>query len=216
MEYIKAKMDEHWEPLSREMVLKSDSRYYDADNPLIALRDNAQNLVASGVLKLIDEQPDRVDEILSTFLTEDALADPEKLAKNADDMLHNAVKLTMQTMNYEEVAAVLNSASACEDFKHDRFNNFRAKDFDRKKNNKKLHKNPYGYLNKSLKSLVDEIVDQIGEIDVISECYSRWQVLQGKVEGYYDSQAYTPKPLSQEKTFHALKNMVIQEADNYP
>ncbi len=74
-------------------------------------------------------------------------------------------------------------------------------------------KKSYGYLQKPLKSLVDEVVNQVEKIPVVAECYARWQGLQDEVEGYYGGKRYTPKPLSQEKTFHALKNMVIREAD---
>ena len=54
LEYIKSMMDEKWEPLSHEMGLKASSCYYGKDNPLIAMRDNMENLVASGVLKLLE------------------------------------------------------------------------------------------------------------------------------------------------------------------
>ena len=134
LEYIKALMDEHFEPLSREMGLKSDSGYFGKDNPLISMRDNLENLVATGVMKLSEEQPKRVEEILEHFFTESALENPEEFHKNVDDMLHNAVKLTMQTMSYEEVAKVINESPAYEDFNHSKHNNYRSKDFDRKWN----------------------------------------------------------------------------------
>jgi TusA-related sulfurtransferase len=98
LEHIKGLMDEKWEPLSREMGLKSDSAYYGKDNPLIAMRDNMENLVAGGVMKLITEKPDLVNEILATFMD-----DPD-VEKHADDFLNNAVKTAMQVMNYEETA----------------------------------------------------------------------------------------------------------------
>ncbi|MFI3227199.1 MAG: hypothetical protein R3Y09_07265 [Clostridia bacterium] len=134
LEYIKSIMDEHFEPLSREMGLKSDSSYYGKDNPLIAMRDNLENLVATGVMKLLYEQPEKVEDIFEHFFTESALEQPEQFEKNVDDMLHNAVKLTMQTMNYEEVAKVVSETSTYEDFNHDKYNNYRSKDFDRKWN----------------------------------------------------------------------------------
>lgn len=79
-------MDEHFEPLSREMGLKSDNGYFGKDNPLIAMRDNLENLVATGVMKLSDEQPEKVDSILEYFFTESAYENPEEFHKNVDDM----------------------------------------------------------------------------------------------------------------------------------
>lgn len=63
LEHFKGLMDEHWEPLSREMGLKSDSGYYGADNPLVAMQDNMENLAAGGVLQLLE----KAAEILTQF-----------------------------------------------------------------------------------------------------------------------------------------------------
>ncbi len=52
IDYVKTEMDRHWEPLSREMGLKSDSTYLGKENPLIAMCDNVENLVATGFIKL--------------------------------------------------------------------------------------------------------------------------------------------------------------------
>lgn len=133
LEYIKSHMDNHWEQLSSEMGLKSSSQNYSKDNPLIAMRDNVEDIVAKSVLNLIDNQPKRVEEILSHFMTEEAVQDFDKFSQNVDNMLNNAVKTTMQTMNFEEIASVLNQSSAHEDFNNNP-NNLRAKDFDRKWN----------------------------------------------------------------------------------
>lgn len=128
LEHIKSLMDEKWEPLSREMGLKSDSSYYRKDNPLIAMRDNMKNLVAGGVMKLLTEKPDLAAEILASYMD-----DPD-VEKHADDFLNNAVKTAMQVMNYEEMAQAVQENAAYEDFNHDKFNNYRSKDFDRKWN----------------------------------------------------------------------------------
>ena len=84
MKIMNTIMDKHWEPLSREMGLKSPSSYYGEDNPLISLRDNIENLVAGGVLKLIVERPERVNEILAQFMD-----DPD-VDEKADQFLYNA------------------------------------------------------------------------------------------------------------------------------
>lgn len=128
LEHIKGLIDEKWEPLSREMGLKSDSSYYGKDNPLITMRDNMENLVAGGVLKLLTEKPDLAAEILASYLD-----DPD-VEQHADDFLNNAVKTAMQVVNYEELAQAVQEDAAYEDFNHDKFNNYRSKDFDRKWN----------------------------------------------------------------------------------
>ena len=126
LEHINGLMDEHWEPLSHEMGLKSDSSYYGRDNPLIAMRDNMENLVAGGVLKLLEEYPERAAEILADFS-----GDPN-IEHNADAFLHNAVETLMQTINYEATAEIVQSTPAYEDFDHSRYQNYRGMDFDRK------------------------------------------------------------------------------------
>ena len=108
--------------------MKSDSSYYGKDNPLIAMRDNTENLVAGGVMKLLTEKLDLAAEILASYMD-----DPD-VEKHADDFLNNAVKTAMQVMNYEEMAQAVQEDAAYEDFNHDKFNNYRSKDFDRKWN----------------------------------------------------------------------------------
>ena len=92
------------------------------------MRDNMENLVAGGVMKLLTEKPDLASEILASYLD-----DPD-IEKHADDFLNNAVKTAMQVMNYEEMAQTVKEDTAYEDFNHDKFNNYRSKDFDRKWN----------------------------------------------------------------------------------
>ena len=128
LEYIKGLVEEKWEPLSREMGLKSDSSYYGKDNPLIAMCNNMESLVAGGVMKLLNEKPEVAAEILDHFFQ-----DPD-VEQHADDFLNNAVKTAMQVMNYEELAQVVQDNAAYEDFNHDKFDNYRSKDFDRKWN----------------------------------------------------------------------------------
>ena len=129
LEYAKGMLDEHFEPLSRKMGLKSHSGYYGKENPLIALRDNFENLVSTGVLKLIEEQPDKAEEILMQFMDDNGEFDGD-----ADTLLHNAVETAMKTMSYEETAKVIQGTPTYEDFNHSKKNNYRAKDFDRKLN----------------------------------------------------------------------------------
>ena len=132
LEYMKGMLDERWEPLSREMGLKSHSGYYGKENPLIAMRDNFENLISSGVFKLLNEQPEKATAILEDFMDEDG-----NFAGNADEMLHNAVETAMKTMSYEDAAKIVQGTPAYEDFNHGKKNNLRAADFDRKWNHKR-------------------------------------------------------------------------------
>ena len=74
-------------------------------------------------------------------------------------------------------------------------------------------KKSYGYLPKRLKGLVDEIVDQMERLPVVSQCYDQWLLLQGKVDGYYHDTPRERLPLSQEKEFRQIKNAVVREAE---
>lgn len=111
IQYIKKLMDEHFEPLSREKGLPKISACYSKNNPLIALRDNTEDLVASTVVRLLEEQPEAVNEILEKF----DFSDPD-IDKKADDFLNNAVRTMLDVMDYESAAEVVTKAPAHEDF----------------------------------------------------------------------------------------------------
>ena len=74
-------------------------------------------------------------------------------------------------------------------------------------------KKSYGYLPKSVKKTVDEIVDRLEELPVVKQCYDQWCVLQSEVENYYHDKPRERKKLSQEKEFRQIKNAVIREAE---
>ena len=74
-------------------------------------------------------------------------------------------------------------------------------------------KKSYGYLPKSVKKTVDEVVDKLEELPVVRACYDQWCRLQGEVESYYHDKPRERKKLSQEKEFRQIKNAVIQEAE---
>lgn len=74
-------------------------------------------------------------------------------------------------------------------------------------------KKSYGYLPKSVKKTVDEIVDKLEELPVVRECYDRWCVLQSEVENYYHDKPREKRKLSQEKELRQIKNAVIREAE---
>ncbi len=75
-------------------------------------------------------------------------------------------------------------------------------------------KKVYGYLKKPVKAQVDAIVDELAKLPEVAECYEHWNQLRDELERYYKDTPREHKPLSQQKEFKAIKNMVIQEADN--
>ena len=74
-------------------------------------------------------------------------------------------------------------------------------------------KKSYGYLPKSVKKTVDEVVERLEELPVVKQCYDQWCVLQSEVDSYYHDKPREKKKLSQEKEFRQIKNAVIQEAE---
>ena len=74
-------------------------------------------------------------------------------------------------------------------------------------------KKQYGYLKKSLKDKVDEIVDELEKLPEVAAYYSAWNSLRDTLEGYYKSTPRQHNPLSQQKEFRAIKTAIIQEAE---
>ena len=74
-------------------------------------------------------------------------------------------------------------------------------------------KKVYGYLKKSAKTQVDAIVDELAKIPEVAECYAVWNKLRDELESYYKDIPRQHLPLSQQKEFRTIKNLVIQEAE---
>ena len=74
-------------------------------------------------------------------------------------------------------------------------------------------KKQYGYLKKSLKDMVDSIVDELEKLPEVAAYYSVWNGLRDTLEGYYKNRPRQHNPLSQQKEFRAIKNAIIQEAE---
>ena len=74
-------------------------------------------------------------------------------------------------------------------------------------------KKQYGYLKKSLKDKVDEIVDELEKLPEVAAYYSVWNGLRDTLEGYYKNRPRQHNSLSQQKEFRAIKNAIIQEAE---
>ena len=74
-------------------------------------------------------------------------------------------------------------------------------------------KKVYGYLKKPIKEMVDSIVDELAALPEVAECYAVWNRLRDDLEGYYHSHPREHLPLSGQKEFKAIKNLVIREAE---
>lgn len=73
-------------------------------------------------------------------------------------------------------------------------------------------KKQYGYLKKDLKQLVDRVVDELEKQPDVRQFYGEWNGLRDQLESYYKDSPREHLPLSQQKEFRAIKNLVIREA----
>ena len=72
-------------------------------------------------------------------------------------------------------------------------------------------KKVYGYLPSRVKRIVDEIVDELAKDERVSSTYALWQDLQELLCIDYNQTPPQRVPLSQQKEFKTVRNMVIQE-----
>lgn len=75
-------------------------------------------------------------------------------------------------------------------------------------------KKQYGYLKAPLKAIVDQIVDELATDARVATAYAKWQELRREVLRTYMDKLPEPVPLSQQKEFKYIKNIVITEAMN--
>lgn len=73
-------------------------------------------------------------------------------------------------------------------------------------------KKQYGYLKAPLKAVVDEIVDELAKDSRVAAAYDLWYELREAVLRTYRDDLPERLPLSQQKEFKRLKNLVIEEA----
>ena len=73
-------------------------------------------------------------------------------------------------------------------------------------------KKRYGYLKAPLKAVVDEIVDELAKDPRIAAAYDLWYQQREEVLRTYKDDLPQRLPLSQQKEFKRIKNLVIQEA----
>ena len=72
-------------------------------------------------------------------------------------------------------------------------------------------KKVYGYLPPRVKRIVDEIVDELAKDERVSSAYALWQDLREQLCIDYDQTPPQRVPLSQQKEFKTVRNMVIRE-----
>nr|WP_326184187.1 MobP3 family relaxase [uncultured Oscillibacter sp.] len=73
-------------------------------------------------------------------------------------------------------------------------------------------KKQYGYLKAPLKAVVDEIVDELAKDSRVAAAYDLWYELREEVLRTYRDDLPERLPLSQQKEFKRIKNLVIEEA----
>ena len=73
-------------------------------------------------------------------------------------------------------------------------------------------KTVYGYLKRDVKDLIDQIVNELEKDPRVSELYQTWGSWQNELLSVYQSKRSPLPPLSEQKQFKSIKNMVIQEA----
>ena len=72
-------------------------------------------------------------------------------------------------------------------------------------------KKVYGYLPPATKRIVDAIVDELASDERVAEAYSLWQDMRDEVFSFYSKAKSARVPLSQQKEFKPVRNMVIRE-----
>lgn len=70
----------------------------------------------------------------------------------------------------------------------------------------------YGYLPPRIKAIVNEVVDELAKDERVAEAYEIWQELQEQKCLDYSQQLPERVPLSQQKEFKMVRNMVVREA----
>ena len=73
-------------------------------------------------------------------------------------------------------------------------------------------KKVYGYLKADVKTLIDSIVDELAADERIAKLYDLWYTQQEEILQIYTEALPKRLPLSQNKEFKSIRNVVIQEA----
>lgn len=148
IDLVKTEMRKQWTPLAREMGFNENPAFYQKDHPLIALQENLEQFLATKALDLMEQQPDELWAAVADSISyhapnpeesltqqfEALLQHPEKFLPQAQACLSDKLKLTMEAMQYEEIAKIIKQQPAHEDFRQTQQQNFRATDFERQWN----------------------------------------------------------------------------------
>ena len=70
----------------------------------------------------------------------------------------------------------------------------------------------YGYLQAPVKAIVDEIVDELARDKDVAEAYRLWFDIRTDILSTYHDEVQKPPPLSRQKEFKPVRNMVVLEA----
>lgn len=73
-------------------------------------------------------------------------------------------------------------------------------------------KKVYGYLKPELKVLVDSIIDELEKDEHIKQLYNLWYAEKDKIVSNYTNEKLKRNPLSQNKEFKSVRNMIIRQA----
>lgn len=76
-------------------------------------------------------------------------------------------------------------------------------------------KKVYGYLQPSLKAIVDELINELSKVEVVAKAYELWYEIREEVLQSYMDELPDRHPLSDQKEFKSIKNMIIAEADQF-
>lgn len=159
--YVAAIMDKKFEELARQKGRPSSAKYYGEDNPLIVLQRNTEDLVASAVVKIAND-----DKLLDGVFSGFDFTDPD-IEEKVDRMFHNAVDTVLDVMEYDKLAAIIHETSSEEDFNKNIENNFRHKDHIRRwehtdaKVKVELSGDPTASLKKHTQSVEKEAIDNV-------------------------------------------------------
>ena len=70
----------------------------------------------------------------------------------------------------------------------------------------------YGYLKADVKAIVNRIVDELAKDERVAKLYAAWGNWQNEIDKMYADEPPPLPPLSRQKQFKSIKNMVIAEA----
>ena len=75
-------------------------------------------------------------------------------------------------------------------------------------------KKQYGYLHQSARNLVNGIIDELAKDPRIESLYELWYKQSVEIASIYQDNPPVKPPLSENKSFHKVRNIVVQEAMN--